>query len=311
MRVITGGARARVDGSRTVVLDRPDALRGSADVGLFADLEPSLFLVDGNNVLWRAAHAPAAPFLSRDGRVLTPVFRFFTLLRRALGTYGLFSECVVCFDGAQGWSHRLAIDGSYKSNRHYESKDVSFMAWLPEIRAALGSAGVACVEHERHEADDVIATIAARGGRRVRIVSTDRDYYQLVGPSVTVVNAKSRPALVDGGVVERHGVTPDQWCDFRALAGDASDGIPGVRGVGPKAAARLLSGGLTLEDLEETGRLETSVGRRVRERWQDVARWRELIRLRTDVPISYEATRKPTPALPSPNAVCRELGLLD
>ena len=98
--MIAGGARSRIDGDRTVTPERPDAFRGNGDTGLFADLEPMLFLVDGMNLLWRAAHAPPAPFPADDGRDLTTVFRFFSLLRRALGTYGLFAECIVCFDGA-------------------------------------------------------------------------------------------------------------------------------------------------------------------------------------------------------------------
>src|SRR5688572_19242841 len=96
--VITGGARARIDSSRTVTIPI-DGLRGSDDLGLFSALEPALYLVDGNNLLWRAAHGHPAPFPARDGRDLTPLFRFFSMLRRSVGTYGLFAECVVCFDG--------------------------------------------------------------------------------------------------------------------------------------------------------------------------------------------------------------------
>ena len=161
-----------------------------------------------------------------------------------------------------------------------------------------------CVEDESYEADDVIATLASRvNGRRVRILSTDRDYFQLVSSSVTVVNTKSRPPLVDDEVVGRFGVSPAQWCDFRAIAGDVSDGIPGVRGLGPKGAAKLLAGGRRLDDVLDRPEL--------REQRDNLLRWRELIRLRTDVPIPHHPTGdSSTPALPSPPAVCRELGLI-
>lgn len=281
-----------------------DDLRGSADVGLFGQEPPALFLVDGNNLLWRAAHGHQAPFPADDGRDLTPLFRFIALLRRALGSYGLFAECIVCFDGAQAWSDRLDTDPSYKANRHYETADLSFMGWLPEIRAALECCGVACIEITDSEADDVIATLATgAGGRSVRILSTDRDYYQLISPTTTVVSTKERPSLVtEGSVFARYGVTAGQWCDFRALAGDTSDGIPGLPGVGMKKAATLLAGGRRVEDLRELSH--------VAERWDDICRWRELIRLRTNIDIGIEPKVVATPRLPSPSAVCTALGLV-
>jgi DNA polymerase-1 len=119
-----------------------------------------------------------------------------------------------------------------------------------------------------------------------------------------VVNPRARPALVDERhLITRYRVTARQWCDFRALAGDPSDGIPGLPGVGMKKAAALLAGGRTLEELRESGDLET-------DRWEDVRRWRELIRLRTDVVIGFDPTGKPSAKLPSPSAVCAELGLV-
>lgn len=307
VRVGRGGARAHAKIDRTVVPARPDALRGSSDVGLFDAVEPTLFLVDGNNLLWRAAHGPRAPYEATDGRDVTPLFRFVSILRRVLGTYGLFSECVVCFDGADAWASRLDLDATYKGNRRYADADLSFMGWLPEIRAALDCAGVANLEVSDSEADDVIATLAFRvAPRPARILSTDRDYFQLIGPTTTVVNPRGRPPLIDEAVLfDRYGVTSAQWCDFRTLAGDPSDGIPGLPGVGPSKAAALLAGGKTLDDLR------TSSVDIVGERWGDLCRWRELIRLRTDVAIDLMPSGRPTPRLPSPSAVCTELGLLD
>jgi DNA polymerase-1 len=304
--VLRGGARARVDVDRKV--DVSGSLRGSSETGLFESLGPALFLVDGGNLLWRAAHGHPAPFTASDGRDVTPLFRFFTMLRRALGTYGLFAECVVCFDGPQGWSARLAIDDTYKANRRYDDVDLSFMGWLPEIQATLGSAGMACIEMADEEADDVIASLAWRvAGRPVRILSTDRDYFQLLSPGVTIVNPRCSPSLVDGAsLLRRYGVSAAQWCDFRAIAGDQSDGIPGVHGVGPKRAAELLAGGAMLDELWESGRLDPQIARR----WADVLRWRQLIRLRTDVALAIEPTGEPSPVLPGPVAVCRELGLI-
>jgi DNA polymerase-1 len=303
VRPLKGGARAHVNIDRTVGPVRADALAGKKkDGGLFDELPPTLFLVDGNNLLWRAAHGYPAPFAAGDGRDLTPLFRFITLLRRALGTYGVFAECVVCFDGADAWADRLDVDASYKSNRSYEDKDLSFMGWLPEIRAALDGAGVANLETADSEADDVIATLAARAGARpVRVLSTDRDYYQLIGPSTLVVNPRGRPALVDeAALVAQFGVTARQWCDLRAIAGDPSDGIPGLAGIGMSKAALLLAGGKTLEDIRDA----------IEDHYEDALRWRDLIRLRTDVDLEFRPTGVATPRLPAPSAFCEALGLV-
>src|SRR5439155_17050772 len=143
--------------------------------------------------------------------------------------------------------------------------------------------------------DDVIATLAAvSGDRPVRILSTDRDYYQLIGPATLVVNPRGRPALVtEAALVSQFGVAARQWCDFRALAGDPSDGIPGLPGVGMTTAAALLRDGRSIEDLREYPEIAG--------RWDDVLRWRELIRLRTDVPLAFGCTGAPTAKLPSPS----------
>ena len=297
-----GGARAHVRVDRTVAAV-PDALRGKRDGGLFDDVPTPLFLVDGGNLLWRAAHSHPAPFAATDGRDLTPLFRFITKLRQAVGTYGVFAECIVCFDGAEAWKERVELDATYKGNRSYETKDLSFMGWLPEIRAGLDCAGVANIEIADSEADDVIATLIARAGRPARILSTDRDYFQLISPATSVINPKARPPLTDeAAVLKQYGVTPAQWCDFRALAGDPSDGIGGVPGIGMQRAAALLHRGRTIDDLRDVDAVAAH--------WDDLQRWRELIRLRTDVAIGVEPTGIATPRLPSPSAVCAELGLV-
>jgi len=297
-----GGARAHVNIDREVGPLRRDVLTSRKDGGLFDELPPTLFLVDGNNLLWRAAHGWPAPFAAGDGRDLTPLFRFITLLRRALGTYGVFAECVVCFDGADAWADRLDVDASYKSNRSYDDKDLSFMGWLPEIRAALDGVGVANIETSDSEADDVIATLEALAGDRpVRILSTDRDYYQLIGDRTLVVNPRGRPPLVDAvTLMTQFGVAAAQWCDLRALAGDPSDGIAGVPGVGMTKAAALLAGGRTIEDVRDA----------IADHYEDALRWRDLIRLRTDVALEFAPTGIPTPRLPAPSRFCEALGLV-
>ena len=111
-------------------------------------------------------------------------------------------------------------------------------------------------------------------------------------------------------VRERHGVTPAQFPDYRALAGDAADNIPGVRGIGAKTAAALLDGGLTLDDLPASGRLAGRKGAAITDAWQQVLTWREMIRMNSQVPVPAEAvTGLATTPLPRPAEVIEKLGL--
>jgi 5'-3' exonuclease len=104
-------------------------------------------------------------------------------------------------------------------------------------------------------------------------------------------------------------VTPRQYPDFRALCGDPSDNIPGVRGIGTKTAAALLAGGLTLDDLPASGRLTAGKGAAAAAAWPQVLTWRTMIRMRTDLPLPASPARAATIPLPIPGQVIASLGL--
>lgn len=274
---------------------------------------PCLLAVDGHNLLWRAEHGFPSRVTARDGADRTAVFAFFALLRVALREVGQPAECVVCFDGEHGAGRRQRSDGAYKASR--AQIDLTPLLALPDIQRGLSALGVAWIEMDDQEADDVIASLlAGRPDNRSAafVFSTDRDYLQLVDERVSVLNTAMRPGRRVTGPAEvraRYGVDPRQWCDFRALAGDPSDGIPGVPGVGAKTAARLLAGGLALDALPASGRLAGRAGQAVRDNWDRVLGWRELIRLDRGVDIPSRPTGRPTPALPAPAAVLDQLGL--
>jgi DNA polymerase I len=165
----------------------------------------------------------------------------------------------------------------------------------------------------------VIATlVTAHPGRDVLIASMDQDYYQLLrdpgpaSPGVRVLNTAMRPGsrlIGPAEVTARYGITPRQYPDFRALCGDTSDNIPGVRGVGAKIAAGLLSGGLTLEDLPASGRLPGGKGATISTAWPRVLTWRSMIQMRTDLPLPAAPTGAATASLPIPGEVIARLGL--
>jgi DNA polymerase-1 len=125
----------------------------------------------------------------------------------------------------------------------------------------------------------------------------------------TARRAGSRPAG-PAEVRARHSVTPAQFADYRALAGDASDNIPGVRGIGAKTAAALLADGLTLDDLPASGWLAGRKGAAVTSAWQQVLTWRDMIRMNNRVPVpAGTITGLATTPLPRPADVIEKLGL--
>jgi DNA polymerase-1 len=283
-----------------------------------------LLLVDGHNWLFRACFGTPAQIWSRDQhdkRELTTEFMFFAMLRKGINEeLPGWPEVVVVFDGENGSAQRKATDSDYKANRPNDDEALKPIRALPAVKAGLDLFAITWVEITDAEADDVIATLAASCPERdVLIASVDQDYYQLLrdaGPgrgSVRVLNTARRAGSRLAGPAEvraRHGVTPAQFADYRALAGDTSDNIPGVRGIGAKTAAALLDGGLTLDDLPASGRLAGRKGTAITSAWQQVLTWRDMIRMNSQVPVPGEAvTGLATTPLPRPAEVIEKLGL--
>jgi DNA polymerase I len=282
-----------------------------------------LLLVDGHNLLFRACFGTPAQILSRDEadkRDITTQFMFFALLRKGINDeFSHWPEVMVIFDGQDGAADRKETDPAYKATRPDSPDALRPILALPDVKAGLDTFGITWIEIDDAEADDVIATlVTAHPGRDVLIASMDQDYYQLLrdpGPAsstVRVLNTAMRPGsrlIGPAEVAARYGITPGQYPDFRALCGDTSDNIPGVRGVGAKTAAGLLSGGLTLEDLPASGRLSGGKGVAISTAWPHVLTWRSMIQMRTDLPLPAAPTGAATTPLPIPGEVIARLGL--
>jgi DNA polymerase-1 len=272
-----------------------------------------LFLVDGHQLLFRAYFGFPARISSRDkSRDLTGVFGFFALLRVAIrDNPDHHAETLVVFDGEGGVAKRRAVDPGYKANRPDETP--APIKALPDIKRGLDRCGIDWLELDDEEADDVIATLVELSAtRRAVIMSGDRDFYQLVGDHVRVLNTARKAGqrfIGPSDVLTRYRVAPSQWCDFRALTGDPSDGLPGVRGIGPKTAARLLANDIGLDDLPMSGRLAGRTGKAVLESWEQLLTWRDLIRMRTDIHVDHNPSNRPSPQLPPAPAILEHLGL--
>lgn len=264
-----------------------------------------LLLVDGHNLLWRAWYGFPARIRSRDkARDLTGVFGFFALLRVATRDLPSQPEIVVAFDGENAWHERQRILPQYKAHRPTDEAAMAPIKQLANVVQGLDATGITHISEDTEEADDVIASIATQAqGRDTWIMSCDRDFYQLANAHTRILNTtrRSDQRVTDHtGIQKRFGITPSQWCDRASLVGDRSDGIPGVRGVGSITAARLLEGGLTIEDLPGSGRLQGKLGARIRHHHNDLRRWKSLAQLRKDLDVT-PPTGTATPALePAP-----------
>lgn len=204
-----------------------------------------LLLIDGHSLAYRAFYAVPEEMSTSSGQVTNAVYGFTSMLINLLRDHepGLMA---VAFD-LPGRTFRHELDGEYKATR---TKPPSvFISQLGLIKEVLSALGVRILEVEGVEADDILATLSAQARDRERktvIVTGDRDVFQLVeDPFVSVLFTRqgvSNQVLYDeAGIFERTGVRPADYVQYAALRGDASDNLPGVRGVGVKTAALLVN----------------------------------------------------------------------
>ena len=148
-------------------------------------------------------------------------------------------------------SFRHDIYPEYKANRGEAPKDL--LKQLPIAIDWIGEMGFANISKDRYEADDVIATVASfakNRGLKVRIVSHDKDLYQLIDDSsVTLYDAIKKIEIDEEGCLKKFGVKPKYFTNFQALVGDSSDNIPGVKGIGKVGASKLINEFHTLENI--------------------------------------------------------------
>jgi len=218
------------------------------------EAERPLLIVDGDNLAHRAYHSMPKSLRSPDGRPINAIVGWTNMLLTLWDSQHPRSM-FVAWDtlGVETYRHKLWP--TYQGGRVFDDAIVRQLDLLPTLAAAFGF-GVG--KKAGYEADDFMAAAAIaetrRGGHSL-LLTTDRDAYQLVNDSVTVLapraGVRDLMRIGPAQVVERMGVLPEQIPDFKALAGDASDNIPGAKGIGPKAAASLLLKYGTLEAILE------------------------------------------------------------
>ena len=256
-----------------------------------APSEPGkIYLVDGTSNLYRAYFAIRAALTAQDGTPTNAVWGFTQMLRKLLDDVQP-EYIAVAFDPA-GPTFRHQMYDQYKAQRPKRPEDLRAQA--PLVVKVCEVLGVRTVIAAGFEGDDVLATLAVRGreaGLDVVLVASDKDLLQMVGDGIRVMNPHKDNLLLDAAAVEKSwGVRPDQVTDVLALWGDASDNIPGVRGIGEKGAKQIIA---TFGDLEtaisRAGEIQRKSYRENLAAEAEQARFsKELVTLRRDVPVELD-----------------------
>lgn len=247
-----------------------------------------VFLVDGHSYLYRAFHA--TPFLSNSKGVPTnATYAFLSMIRKLLADQ-VPDTLMVVFDSKEP-SFREEISKAYKAQR--PPMPGNLVLQIPYVKTIVEAMGIPVLEREGFEADDIIATVVEALKDRnaeIHIVTGDKDMMQLVSDDVFVFDTMKNIRAGTEEVVEKLGVGPAYVVDFLALAGDSSDNIPGVPGVGGKTAKELIGRFGHIEDLYE--RLDEVARPSLKSKLiegRDLAFMsKELATLRRDVPLGRE-----------------------
>ncbi len=213
--------------------------------------DTAVYLIDASVYIFRGYFALPASITDEQGRPVNAVHGFADFLCRFLtGTRP--NQLAVAFDESLTSSFRNELYPAYKANREPAPADLKYQFQV--CRAMVEALGLVGLGSDRYEADDLIATLAPRAqaqGQPVVILSRDKDLAQLLAPQDRMWDFAGDVWMDAEAVAAKFGVGPTQMLDYQALVGDAVDNIPGIKGIGPKAAVTLLEAFGDLESIFE------------------------------------------------------------
>ncbi len=249
-----------------------------------------IYLIDGSSYLYRAFFSTPREFTSSKGVPTRAVYVITNMLLKILRERS--PEYIAVTWDAKGPTFRHELYKDYKANRPPMPEDLSVQ--VPFVRRLVDALGLPQLEVQGFEADDIIATLARffgeKLGKKVIIVSGDKDLMQLISENIAIWDPMKDETIDLRLFKERYGIKPEQFKDVLSLAGDSSDNIPGVPGVGPKTAVKLVSEYQSVENLLE--RLEGLKKGRLKERLLDSRKelplWKRLASLDSQVPVKLE-----------------------
>ena len=255
----------------------------------------TILLLDGHSLAYRAFYAlPVENFSTSSGQHTNAIYGFASMLINLLAQEKP-DQVIVAFDVSRK-TFRSERFPEYKANRAKSPEE--FRSQLSFISEILEAFGIPVIEREGYEADDLIATLAKAAidddpNVHVLITTGDRDSFQLIRPGVTVLYPKKGVtdlARMDAqAVIDRYGISPEQYPDFAALRGDPSDNLPSIPGVGEKTAIKWIQEHGSLAQLVvDADQVPGKAGESLRSSLSQVLLNRELTHLVDDVPIERE-----------------------
>lgn len=245
-----------------------------------------IYLVDVSSMFFRAYYA-IRPLSAPSGIPVNAIYGFLSMVTK------LFKEekpdyLVFTYDRKEP-SFRKGLYAEYKANRTEMPEDLAVQ--IPYIKKLADYLGIPALEVESFEADDIIGTLVQLGLKHkleVVIVSGDKDFGQLIQKNVVLFDTMKDVKYDEAGVLEKWGIPPHQFIDYLALVGDSSDNIPGVAGIGPKGAQKLLQQFKTLEEIyENIDKVESKgVRAKLEASRENAFLSKTLVTISKDVPVS-------------------------
>lgn len=248
----------------------------------------SLYLIDISSFIFRAYYA-IKPLSTKEGIVVNAVYGVVSMLNRLIQTHKP-DHLVVCRDtGEKGFRH--TIYPQYKANREKPPEDL-----IPQfdlIKEFVEIYPFKVLQKSGYEADDVMATLVRKfrnqKDMRVVIVSSDKDLMQLVGGNVIMHDSMKEKEIHVQDVIEKFGVPPEKVVDIQSLCGDSSDNIPGITGVGPKTATKLIVEHGSLEKvLAAADHITGKLGENLRTHKEDALLSKKLVTLVDDLDLDVD-----------------------
>jgi len=277
-----------------------------------------LYLLDATLLFFRALYGVPDVFVDDEGRPINGVrgyLGYLTGLLRGRDGQGPVLHCVAAFDESLTSCWRNRVYAAYKANR--PPADAGILHQLSLCRRLTAELGVPVLADLEYEADDYIATLARTSSLPVTIVSRDKDLKQLLTDTVSLADPKDGSLATPETFAREFGFPPAAFPDYQALTGDSVDNIPGVPGVGPKSARRLIE---TFGDLERLYdgdadwsaagiKASSKMAARLQSSREDAFLYRRILRLDDQVPIPAGLAAAPL-SRPSRSTVAAALDAL-
>jgi len=250
-------------------------------------------LIDGHNLLFRMFYGIPGPIYNTNNQDIRAVVGFVGGVTKAIKEFSA-DELIIVFDSESSTSDRVEIDEDYKSNRvdySQVAEEENPFTQLPMIYQVLDTMGIDYLEATTCEADDYIASLSKYyHDKEVIIMSTDRDFLQLVSNRIMVYSPRGKMSIEFDAdkVFEKFSVEPKQIIDYKILVGDKSDNIEGVKSIGPKTAVKILAEGSLDFILTGKSNLADKLYKKLEDARGVIEKNRLLITMDQDIPIERD-----------------------